>query len=460
MDPQRGDTITIIEAISRGILDPEGANEVLVPLNSSLSIPQLFKQGLIDPETQKIIHPETGALLSISEAIVCDIVDPLSTVNTKFNQNITLSEALETGMIDDDRCTVDSTNGPLSLQDAVKIDIFDNVVPSGPVSLAPAGMTLPVALKRGLVDIEKKEVTHPITKEVIPLEKAIQENFIMSLPFVTSTDAVKLDEAIDLKLIDPKTNTFTSPTTGEKYPLAKAIEKGLLILKTPVNVTNYTHSTPVTTLTQTVDTVHTVTTKTIEISSGYAFVNKNEVQNIETGQVISMEEARLQGIVKDVNETKNKTIMKDIKMSFSDALHKGLVDMNAGTFTDPLSGEKVPIKEALTEGKLTALPKADEEVVGEYKTTELNVAEAFQTIYNEETGSFVDPNDRSKRMTFKEALETEIIDGNSMIYDVNSQKPVTVEQAVQQGLIDAKSGKVTDQKTGKKVDFKEATKKD
>ncbi|KAG5872490.1 hypothetical protein JTB14_037535 [Gonioctena quinquepunctata] len=463
VDPQRGDLLTINEAIVRGILDPEGTNELLVPLNRSLSIPALLKQGLIDPESKKVVHPETGAHLSISEAIICDILDPLSTLVEKSGDVLTLSKAIETGVIDDEKSTVQTDRGSLGLQEAVKDKIFDETVPSGPLNLPPAGMTFPVAVKRGLVDTEKKEIHNPITNETIPLNEAIEHNFIMSLPFPTSPESVKIEDALESRLIDSEKGTFTDPKSGKIYTVAEAIEKGLLVIKEPLDGLSFSHSTPVTTLTETINTVHTVTTKTIEIQSGFALINKNEVENLETGQIISVAQAREQGIIKDISETKNRTILKDIKMSFSDALNKGLVDMKAGVFTDPNSGERVSIEQALQEGKLSAVPDTSEEinqsVITTHKTTELNIAEAFQTIYNEETKTFQDPSDKDKQLTFKEALEKEIIDPNSLVYDVTAHKPITVEQAVEKGLLDSKTGKVRDEKSGKTIDFKEATKK-
>ncbi|XP_028131989.1 microtubule-actin cross-linking factor 1 isoform X36 [Diabrotica virgifera virgifera] len=459
IDPQRGDLLTINEAIDRGILDPDGTNELLVPLNRSLSIPELVKQGLLDPSSHKIVHPETGAHLSISEAIVCDIVDPLSTLVEKSGDKVTLGKALEIGVVDDEKSTVETNSGTKDLQEAVKDKIFDVEVPAGPVELPPAGMTFPVAVKRGLVDTDKKEIIHPLTNESIPLAEAIEDNFIMTLPFPTSPDSVKIENALESNLIDSKNSTFKDPKTGDIYPISEAVEKGLLVLKEPLHVVSFSHSTPVTTLTETVNTIHTVTTKTIELLSGYAMLSKNEIQNIETGAVITMEEALQQGIVKDVNETKNRTIVKDIKMSFSDALNKGLVDMNAGIYLDPSSGEKLSIEQALQEGKLLAAPEGTQELIETHKTTELTIAEAYETLYDKETSTFRDPDDKTKELTFKEAIEKEIIDPNSIVYDVTSNKPITVEQAVEKGLLDPKTGNVKDEKTGKSIDFKEATKK-
>ncbi|XP_066262854.1 plectin isoform X36 [Euwallacea similis] len=461
VDPQRGDHLTINEAISRGILDPDGFNEILVPLNRSLSIPEVIKQGLLDPITQKVVHPETGAHLSISEAIVCDIVDPLSTLVEKSGDKVTLEAALESGIVDDEKSLVETNSGAKNLEQAVKEQVFDEISPVGPLTLPPAGMTLPIAIKRGLVDSTTKEIVHPITKETIPISEAIKDNFIMSLPFPIAPEAVRVEDALESKLIDTESGTYKDPKSGELYPISEAVEKGLLIVKQPTSVISFSSSAPVTAVTETVNTVHTVTTKTIELLSGYSLLSSGEVQNIETGQIIPMEEAKMQGIVREGKEKKTKTVIKDIHMSFAEALNKGLVDMNSGTFTDPKSGESISIQQAIIEGKILATPQTSIETVTtetSSKSTELNISEAFESIYDEKTEKFIDVHNRNE-ITFKEALEKEIIDPNSMIYDVTAQKAITVEQAVEKGLIDSSTGKIKDETTGKSIDFKEAAKK-
>uniref|UniRef100_A0AAR5PTP7 Microtubule-actin cross-linking factor 1 n=1 Tax=Dendroctonus ponderosae TaxID=77166 RepID=A0AAR5PTP7_DENPD len=462
IDPQRGDQLTISQAIERGILDPDGSSEILVPLNRSLSIPEVIKQGLLDPATQKVVHPETGAHLSISEAIICDIIDPLSTLVEKTGDKVTLSEALESGVVDDETSVVETKSGAKNLEDAVKDKVFDEATPKGPLQLPPAGMTLSVAIKRGLVDSDTKHIINPVTKESISISEAIKDNFIMSLPFPPAPEGVKLDEALESQLIDTDAGTFKDPKSGETYPVSEAVEKGMLIIKEPTSAVYFSAKPPVTTVTETVNTIHTVTTKTIEILSGYALLNNQEVQNVTTGQILSIEEAKKQGIIKDVKETKNKTIIKDIHMSFSDALHKGLVDMKAGTYTDPNSGESIPIQQALQEGKISATPQITEESressVSTSKSTELNISEAFETIYDSKSEKFLDLTE-NKEVTFKEALDRDIIDPNSIIYDVAAQKTISIAAAVDKGLIDSETGRIKDEKSGKSIDFKEATKK-
>ncbi|KAK5647774.1 hypothetical protein RI129_002666 [Pyrocoelia pectoralis] len=462
VDPQRGDVLTVNQAISRGVLDPDGTNELLVPLNHSLSVPELFEQGLIEVNTSKIVHPETGAHLSIREGIICDIVDPFSTLTEVSGYKVTLERALETGTLDENLGVVKTELGEVNLQTAVNANIFD--MSKSPDSIPPAGMTFPVALKRGLIDTESKEIVHPITKERKPLEIAIKDNFIMALPYPTNSGSIQINEALESKLINEDSGTFMVPATGEVIPISEAVESGLLIIK-PLPSSIHISTQPITTVTATVTSVHTVTTKTIELLSGYILVDTNQIKDTATGDIYTLDEAREKGIIVDEKETKNTTTLKDIKMSFSDAVNKGLVDMNSGTYTHPQSGVKINISDALKEGILEAVPSALTESTaavvrddGSVKITELNIAEAFETIYDERSNKFHDPKSPEKLLTFTEAIEKEIIDPNSVIYDVNSQKPVTVEQAIQRGLIDSKTGQINDQKSGKSIDFKKAAK--
>lgn len=446
VDPQRGDLVNINEAMNRGILDPMGTNELLVPLNRSLSIPELFQQGLIDPESQKVVHPETGAHLSLREAIVCDIVDPLSTLVKKSGDVVTLGKALETGVVDDEKSTVETSKGNVDLQHAVKENIFDDSIPSGPENIPPAGMTFPVAVKRGLVVADKKEITHPITKENIPLKEAIDKDFIMSVPYPVSPESITLEEALEAKLIDLDKSTFTNPKNGDILPISEAVERGLLIIKHPSEQFYFTDALPfVTTTTVENGATHIVTTTTINISPDYIMTNSKEVQNIHTGEIISLEEAEKRGIV-EVNESKNVTVVKDIKMKFPETVA-----------TDSGTTEQMPIKEAREEEIITGTTTTT--TTTETQETKVIKVSEVDTIYDEKTSTFINPNDKTSKLTFEEALEKEIIDPKSVVYDVDLQKPIPVQAAVEKGLLDPKTGQIKDKKSGKNIDFKDAAKK-
>lgn len=457
VDPQRGDLVTINEAISRGILDPNGTNEIILPLNRSLSVPELYEQGLIDPATGKVIHPETGAYLNLSEAVVCDILDPLSVINTPSGKKITLEEALQRGDIDVNDATIKTEAGSLDLETAIKTNVFDKET-QALTEIPPAGMTFEVALKRGLIDPETKEVIHPITKERKPLSDAIKENFIMALPFPPVDDGVDVEQAIDSNLIDFNAAVFRDPKTQEIVPISEAIESGRLIIDRAESEKAKNVSTSIT---EAVTTVHTVTTKTIELLCGYILLNTEQVQNTSTGEIMSIEEARLRGIIVDENETKRTTAL-----TFTEAVNKGLVDLKSGTYTDPTSRETISVSDALKQGILEGVPNASEyspietmDVDKPSKVSELDIATAINTIYKEDSGKFVNPEVPENTLTLSEALQKEVIDSQSLVYDVRSQMPVTLEQAVDSGLIDSDTGKVKDIATGKSYDFKEAAKK-
>lgn len=463
VDPQRGDVLTINEAIERGILDADGTNQVLVPLNKSLSIVQLREQGLIDPSSLKIIHPETGVALSLREAIVCEIVDPLSMLrDPRDGSTITLQHAIETGVVDDERNLIDSRD----LLTAVEQNVFvPEVVRSRSSSIEeipPIGMTLAVAVKRGLIDPKTKEFIHPITGKRTPLTQAIDDHLIMALPYTPNVDSVSVADAIEANLIDVVAGTVRHPKTGETLPIGEAVENGLLVVKPLPELIALHTSGPVTSVTETVTSYHTITTKTVELLSGYVLVSPNEVRHVQTGQIISVADAKRQGIIKDESQTSEQFATREIKVNFSDAIRRGLVDIKAGTYTDPASGTIMPIQQAVNDGILETDDKStsDDGDSGETtpKTESMTLTEAIETIYDEQTKQFRDPKNPQRLVTFTEAMQEGIVDSTSIVYDVTSGKAQTLADSVRSGLLDAKTGEVRQPATGTKLTVKQAAK--
>lgn len=353
VDPQRGDILNINQAIDRGILDPEGTNHILVPLNKSLSVPQLQIQGLIDPNSQMIIHPETGNALTLKEAIVCEIVDQYSKMKEPTGAIVTLQKAIENGSVDDENSTVVTRGGTVDLLNAVKQNVFDSD-DSSSTKIPILGMTFPVAVKRGLVDENTYDISHPITNQKQTVPDAIDSHFIMPVPYAPNADGISIEQALSGHLINTKTSTFKCPKTAEIIPLAEAIETGMLIIKPLPELMALYSSGPVTSVTETKTSVHTITTKTVELLSGFQLVSANEVRNVQTGESYTLEEAKGFGIVKDECHSREQFATREIKVNFSDAIRRGLVNIRKGTFTDPISGAIMPIQQAVDDGFLEA----------------------------------------------------------------------------------------------------------
>lgn len=449
-DPQRGDVISIREAVERGIIDPENGN-ILVPLARSLSIPGLYNQGLLEREDGKIIHPETGQHLSLNEAIICEIVDPLSTITSQDGNKLTLQSSIESDDIDADQSIVHTDSGDLNLVEATELNKFDRTEPTSPVSLPPVGMTFPVALNRGLIDTAEQIITHPLTGKEFTVDEAIKNDFIMSLPYPAAPESIEVTKALEAGLIDKDKAVFNNPKTGHIIPINEAFESGQLVVESKPE----TESSTVTAVTETITSYHTITTKTIQLLPGYSLVNPTQVQNIKTGEIISIADAQKQGIVKDESEKRQEFTTRDIKMAFSDAVEQGFVDMNAGTYTDPDTGAVMPIGQAIKNG---ILDTAQPEITDSPKkiATSMTVLEAVDQIYDEKTEKFHDPA-TNKSYNLTEAMEAGLIEADSVVYDVKSSAQITTKEAIERGILDPKTGKVKNER-GKSISVAEAAK--
>uniref|UniRef100_A0A1I8PMG8 Uncharacterized protein n=1 Tax=Stomoxys calcitrans TaxID=35570 RepID=A0A1I8PMG8_STOCA len=304
-DPQRNRFLNISEAVKERVIDPEETNHILIPLAQSLSIPKLMEQGLVDTKTQTIVHPESGYGLNIREAIVCDVLDQYSKLKRPIK--CTLEEAIEKHIVDPDESTFNVNGKVLTLAQAVNADIFektsDKVKPLVPIP--PVGMTFPVVVEKGLLKPENVSVIHPESRKEIPLKKAIEEGFIMSIPYPPQADAMEVHHAVQQGLINIVDQTFRHPKdNGQATPLRPALETGRLVVK-PISDFVVTQQ-PVarTEIMETITAVHTVTTKTIELVQGYVLISNNEVQNIKTGEVWTIEEAKAKGILKEEETSK------------------------------------------------------------------------------------------------------------------------------------------------------------
>ncbi|XP_063629072.1 uncharacterized protein LOC134800529 isoform X6 [Cydia splendana] len=456
IDPLHGDAVTIKEALKRGLLDGEGQDEILIPLAKSLSIPEVLEQGLLNPATGKIIHPETGSQLTLREAIICEIVDPLSMVTISPGRKITLAEAIERNIIDNDKNILTTNEGSLDLVTAVNAGVFpEPKTVKYSENIPPAAMTLSVAIKQNVINPKTGDIKHPLTGKIIPVQEAVKKDLIMAIPYPQSEETITLEEALNKGTVNLKDATFTDPKTKEIIPLDKAMEQGLLAVKPNTEIMGGV----VTTITETFTSQHTITTKMIELLADYVLVNANEVQNTKTGEVITIEEAREKGIVRDEQVSKEEFTTSDTNISFEDALTHGYINIEQGTFTHPNTGETIPIAEAVSTGLLnTEVPKEVTEPKQKSEMEMLDLNEAFDLLYDERSQKFRDPKSPNKTITFKEALDKKIINPDSVIYNIKAGQPVTLKDAVDSGLIDKKTGKLKEPKTGKSIDVKNAAK--
>ncbi|GFW43673.1 hypothetical protein TNCV_4770221 [Trichonephila clavipes] len=228
-NPKNNETLNINQAIRDGLLDAESGHFIL-PIGRSLSIPEAVNQGLVEPVQQKIVHPEHGEHLSIQEAIVCEIIDPKSELTEPCSgKNLTLENAIETGVVDGYTGDVKTWDGKVSMLEAVKQNIFENISPVQ-ISLPPLAASFPVALFHGFINVEERNYVHPITGQATPILEAIHQGLVMSSSGDQSEDAIHLWIALEENLIDPVTCTLFHPTAKQIIPVADAVENGILLI--------------------------------------------------------------------------------------------------------------------------------------------------------------------------------------------------------------------------------------
>ncbi|XP_039956872.1 microtubule-actin cross-linking factor 1 isoform X1 [Bactrocera tryoni] len=323
LDTQRNRILNIKQAVEAELIDSKTSNHILVPLAKSLSIPKLLAQGLIDNDCQKIIHPDNGYLLNINEAIICDILDPLSEIIKP--KKYTLQEALKSGIVDGINSVFKIGNKTFNLTEAIHEELFDlSYDMHSSTTLPPIAMTFPVAVERKLLASNKNELKHPYTNQKMTVKDAIESNIIMCIPYPPRADAILIDNALSEGLIDVENQTFKCLKTGKNISIRHALEEGFLLLKPLCDfVMTYKPLSTSRTM-ETMKSLHTVTTKTIELMQGYILVSNNEVKNIQTGEICTVSKAKELGIltekfkVDEVNTKQFKWDEPDSKCSVND----------------------------------------------------------------------------------------------------------------------------------------------
>lgn len=466
-DPQRGDMISIKEAVERGILDDSSSEvKILVPVAKSLSLPDLLKQGLV--ANGKIIHPETGNNITLPEAIACDIVDRLSRIKDPNSGNVlTLEDAMKEGIVRDN-LQIRTREGDVNLVDASQSDIF--VEDANQTELPPAGMILPVALQKGLYDSDTNEIKHPLTGEKKPLEVAIREGLIMSVPFYENLEQAEVVligndvsdnfamskeqyDTVDafLQSYDDKAAKFRDPVKGEPLTFEEAVEKKVLDPEMMIYDKNNKVA---------------ITLKDA-IQSGIVDPKKGTVKDA-SGMSVSVKDAVKLGLltvlgapllagklVVDACRTNKEWKFDDASVSPTwdnyititkhltpkDLALRGVYDTKNQIFLHPETGDEISFRELILNESLFRVNNIyvkDLEEIDSYLP--IQSALTFELVDSDE-GFMTDPN-TERRITFFESVKL------GWITELDSPKVnrtiigVTFEEAIEAGIVDRKTCRV------------------
>lgn len=418
----------------------------------------------------KIRDKRTGRIMSLQDAQRLGIaqVDKKGKQMTKtysvFRSNI--QNAITKGV-------VDSHGEKISLEDAIRAKLIDIKNLTYLNSKTGEALTFAQAANMGLLDVTLSEilpkgVCHPANGEKISTERAINLDIInpktgeVRNPFTkeklswldilkpvyasltmegvydpTKGYGVPVSSALIEGLIDANTGQYSNPITFEKISLMEAKNKGLIDEETYKAITE-----PFLIDFRTkrkLNLIEAVKTKLID--------PRNRTIQLDEGLIIPVARATAEGkIPRSIGER----LKKVDKLTFAEALGKGLIDVAQNKFIDPDSGRPMSINQAIEEGYIDT--GNVESIEGSDQRNLANILHSEE--FDENSGRIRDKKS-GLYLTFKAAVERDIIDGDSLFHDIDSSHTMTIREALNRGKVDA-DGKYVEMKTNTKMSLKDA----
>ena len=402
------------------------------------------KQGCLAPKgthlsESAILNPKTGRKVNLTEAIAAGVLD------------------LKSGMIVDSR-----TNRKMTLREAVtnryiSNDLFQQLTSSCGIVDPFSGedCTLIQAIQKDLFNPENNTVKDTTSGKYLSLDQAVSNGLLSrvdadnirgegtTVTFITQSQAVFSDE--DLK------------SSTKRLGLGDIIERGWYVA-------------------QTGKIVDPITGKEMTIldacEKGLINPNKEEIKDSPSGKQMSLIKAVSQGIIdpesgKYINKSNNQKLSLDDAfqrkliinpMNLSRALSEGAI-LDNGRVVDPQTGRTVSFKEAVDTGILDFDSKC---VVDTSSGEVLSVSEAMESGLIDFKGSFI-LKGSGRRESLIEAVDKghmklvqeDLVISKPCVLDTRSGKPITVAQAVKQGIITS-NGDFIDTSSGRKILLKAA----
>lgn len=369
-------------------------------------------KGILDQHQERI---------SIEDAIRAGYLDirALAYKNPKSGESIPLVQAANMGLVDG------------TLQDTLSKGVIN---PS-----SAERIPLQKAIELGIVDPKSGKVRNPMTGKDItwldilkPVYQAITSDGIFD---PRKGHRVPLGTALNEGLIDARSRTYHNPITGDSFSLEEAVQHGVIDNSTFETLTKpfiedfRTH--------RKLNLLEAVDNKIVD--------PKNRTIQLSRQSIVPISKAVQDGrIPSDIG----KELSRVDKMQFVDALGKGLIDVRANLFTDPDTGRQITINQAIEEGFVDTGAVQSMEGNDENNLFYILTNDSF----DENSGRIRDKK-TGLHLTFRDAVNKDVIDGDSLLHDMESSETLTLREALKKNKID-QDGKYNHQ--GQKMNLSEA----
>ena len=203
---------------------------------------------------------------------------------------------------------------------------------------------------------------------------------------------------------------------------------------------------------------HTVTTKIVNLKQGYALSNFEEVRNLQTGETMSIYEAKLRGIATDIQGNREEIVSKQVKLFVNEAISRNLINFSSGMLTNPATGQSVTIADAIKSGLLiTDFKEMSEETYIDLDADKISAGDAFVHLFDVEQKTFYRKS-HNRSYTLKEAVEEDWINGDDIIFDVSSSEHQTIKEAMEKNTLNGTNCDYTIKETQKTMFIGDAAK--
>ena len=204
---------------------------------------------------------------------------------------------------------------------------------------------------------------------------------------------------------------------------------------------------------------HSVKTKIVNLKPGYALSNLEEVRNLQTGEIMSIYEAKLRGIAFDTQGNKAEIVTKQVKLFVSEAVSRNLINFSSGVFTNPATGVNISIAEAVKCGLLiTDFKEIVDESYIDLDIDGISAGDAFVHLFDVEQKVFIRKS-HNRSYTLQEAVDENWINGDDIIFDVTSSAHQTIRRALETQVLDGVTCEYTITETNEKMFLGDAAKK-
>lgn len=385
--------LSLDQAIRKGLYDAHSGKVQDLVSHEQLTLAEALERNLISSIHKEVVHPVSGSRLTVTEAVSQGVIDPRTGrfIDRRSGQKISLDEAHQRALLQE----------PISLCTALTDGVVDY---TGRFKDGRSGrkMTLAEAIEKGLLDEDLKCILDPKTN-----------------------DLLSLSEAISCGMIDARQGRFIDASTGLSLVIHEAVNEGLCqLLATDVFFSDRGISD---TITNQKLTLNEAVVRGFLDTSTACYIDKR------TGKKLTIQEATRQGFIDNsmlISLTSESGLHDSMgnALSVLDALSRSLVNLKTGHVTDPVTGRRMAMDEAITIGVLCP----------ENAQNLLRLTSPM--VYTTSIVTEIRPSSMTERpletMTIQQAVAMRLInEENNTFTDPQSQRTMSLEDAISMGYL-------------------------